>query len=496
MRTNVIIIGGGLGGLTTGALLAKEGFRVVVLEKNATIGGGLQTFKRGNIEFETGMHLLGGFRKGGTLQRICTYLGILDHLQLRDVDEACMDEITYGEDHVTYRIASGKQTFAESLASYFPEQRKQLHNYVKALYQLTDEIDIFHLRPAQEGIQYHSEQFLWPANKFIAHYIENPKLRDLLAYMNPMYGGIEGHTPAYIHALINVLYIEGPSRFVGGSLQMAQALSKVIEQAGGGVIANAAVEHIEINNRAVQKVITKNGTEYQADHYIAAIHPTELLRITDESAFPRVYRKRLESIPNTYSTFNLFIEFHEGTFPYINHTCYYERDYRHIWHLGEYTEGQWPLGFMFMTPISAHQGDSATHMIINSIMPYEAVAKWENTQTGQRGTDYEAWKKARQEDILQLMIEIYPDFRRAIKHIYAATPLTIRDYFHTKNGAIYGYSKDCENILHSQIPIFTKVKNLMLTGQNVGLHGICGVPLSAINTAEAIVGTNKIINKM
>ena len=496
MNADIIIIGGGLGGLTTGALLAKEGLRVIVLEKNAVIGGGLQTFRRGNIEFETGMHILGGFRKGGTLHRICTYLGIIDRLRLRDMDEWCMDEITYGEDNVTYRIASGRQAFAESLAVYFPKQREQLHNYVEALYKLTDEIDIFHLRPAPENIVSHSEQFLWPVDKFIAHYVTDPKLRDLLAYMNPMYGGIEGHTPAYIHALINVLYIEGPSRFEGGSLQMALALQSVIEQAGGRVIANAPVEHIEVREKAVQKVVTHDRTEYQADRYIAAIHPSELFRITDENAFPRAYRNRLESLPNTYSTFNLFIELHEGAFPYINHTCYYERDYRHIWRLGEYVEGQWPVGFMFMTPTSACQGPFATHMIINSIMPYEAVAQWENTLTGRRGADYEAWKKARQEDIIRLMELRYPDFRRAIKHIYTATPLTVRDYFHTKHGSLYGYEKDCENFLRSQVPIFTKVSNLLLTGQNIGLHGICGVPLSAINTAEAIVGVNQIIRKM
>ena len=116
--------------------------------------------------------------------------------------------------------------------------------------------------------------------------------------------------------------------------------------------------------------------------------------------------------------------------------------------------------------------------------------------TGRRGADYEAWKKARQEDIIRLMELRYPDFRRAIKHIYTATPLTVRDYFHTKHGSLYGYEKDCENFLRSQVPIFTKVSNLLLTGQNIGLHGICGVPLSAINTAEAIVGVNQIIRKM
>ena len=48
----------------------------------------------------------------------------------------------------------------------------------------------------------------------------------------------------------------------------------------------------------------------------------------------------------------------------------------------------------------------------------------------------------------------------------------------------------------SQLPVYTKVRNLLLTGQNINLHGICGVPLTAINTAEAILGTNHIIREI
>ena len=48
----------------------------------------------------------------------------------------------------------------------------------------------------------------------------------------------------------------------------------------------------------------------------------------------------------------------------------------------------------------------------------------------------------------------------------------------------------------SQVPVVTKVRNLVLTGQNNNLHGFCGVPLTAINTCEAILGTNEIINKI
>ena len=88
---DIVIIGGGLGGLTTGALLAREGCRVTVLEKNPVIGGGLQCFRRGGVLFETGMHVLGGFMPGHNLYRISRYLGILDRLDIRPTDPDCMD---------------------------------------------------------------------------------------------------------------------------------------------------------------------------------------------------------------------------------------------------------------------------------------------------------------------------------------------------------------------------------------------------------------------
>ena len=67
-RKTVVVIGGGLGGLVSGALLAKEGYKVTVLEKNAIIGGGLQNFKRRGVSFPTGMHVFGGFDEEGQLR--------------------------------------------------------------------------------------------------------------------------------------------------------------------------------------------------------------------------------------------------------------------------------------------------------------------------------------------------------------------------------------------------------------------------------------------
>ena len=296
---DIIMIGGGLGGLTTGALLAKEGYRVTVLEKNPIIGGGLQCFHRRGVLFETGMHVLGGFEPGHNLHRICTYLGILDKLDIRATDADCMDAVTFGTE--TYHMPRGKEAFTDYLTRLFPDQADGLRRYMDDLWALSEEVDLFYLRPDEGSmLRPHSEDFLLPADEFIAKYITDTRLAELLAYMNPMYGGVAGHTPAFVHALINVLYINGSAMFVDGSQQIADALADVIRAANGSIHAGDPVIKIDVEDHRVQRVITRNSKEYSGDWYISDLHPCTLLDLLPEKAFLKSYRDRLREIANSY----------------------------------------------------------------------------------------------------------------------------------------------------------------------------------------------------
>lgn len=494
MKT-VVIIGGGLGGLFTGAILSKEGFHVTVLEKNAIIGGGLQSFKRFGEEFDTGMHVVGGMQPGGNIRRICQYLGIADQVELMEVDDDCMDSLYFAEDNATYHIRKGKQGFIDSLAAYFPEERENLEHYIEALFAISDNVDLFHLRPSNHQLKMYNDDFLMSADAFVAKYIQNPKLRSIVAYMNPLYGGRGDQTPAFVHAIISTLYINGASRFVGGSGRFALLLASVIEKAGGEVIASDGVEWVEVNDRHVDFVRTRKGKVYTADHYISAIHPCAILKLMPEKAFPKAYRERLESIPNSYSAFTVFAKLKPGSFPYINHSEYYMTKYDEVWHFGE-PHDTWPLGFLFMTPPDDNQGTYSTKVLITAPMRYEETLRWENTIVGHRGTDYEAWKEEKTRQLMAKVEEMHPGFGACVDQVNTASPLTIRDYYAVKGGALSGFSKDYKNIVLSQVPVVTKVDNLLLTGQNNNLHGFCGVPLTAITTAEAILGTNCILNKL
>lgn len=128
-KMNIIIIGAGLGGLFTGALRAKEGHKITILEKNKTIGGGLQTFQRHGQTFETGMHSLGSLRKGLSIDRQLCYLDIRNLLRIIDVDADCMDQITYLSDGKIYRVPEGEGGFLCLFRTEFPHQRDEIRQY-------------------------------------------------------------------------------------------------------------------------------------------------------------------------------------------------------------------------------------------------------------------------------------------------------------------------------------------------------------------------------
>ena len=489
-----IIIGGGLGGLVSGALLAKEGYKVTVLEKNAIIGGGLQTFKRHGVSFPTGMHIFGGFTEGGNLRKIFDYLCVTDQLLLRPMDDNAVDAVTVAEDGMTYRLPKGKEKIVAYLSSFFPEEKNHLKAYFDCLYELSQEEDLFYLRDTQAyGTTQFSDDFNCPFDELIDRYITNPKLKGLLSYLGPLFGGVEGVTPAYLNALLSVLHWEGTFQFVGGSQQMAEALKEVIEKAGGQVKANAEVVNIKVENHLVTGVITIDGNSYQADSYISDVHPDILLRLVDDDAFPTAFKKRVSEISETTSSFKVFIKFKDQTFPYLNHANYFLNNYKNA---NSLQSNNWPESVMFVTPPVKNQGNFAETMVIITEMDYQWVLPWENTITGHRGTAYKKWKQAMTDKVLDRMESLYPDFRDRIEFIFASSPLTIRDYYGNKEGSNYGFLKDSHNLMLSQMSVFTKVKNLYLTGQNVNIHGLCGVSLTAIETAEALVGQNVIVRKI
>lgn len=498
MRYDVVIIGSGLGGLACGAILAKEGYQVCVLEKNKQIGGTLQTFVRDRIIFDSGVHYVGGLDKGQNLYQLFKFLGIMDRMKLRKMDEDVFDAVLFADDPKVYRYAQGYPNFIHTLVKDFPEEEEAIRKYCDAIKDVCSKFPLYNLR---SGDYFEKVGVLEiDTQTFLESITSNKKLQNVLAGTSLLYAGAPYKTPFYVHALVINSYIESSWRFVDGGSQIARALSKEITSRGGKILKNTKVVKLKEEGGELTYALTENGDRFEAKLFISNVHPHNTLEMTESDMIKKAFRNRLRGLENSISTFYVNIVLKKNSFRYVNHNYYYfaEND---AWCVLNYTQENWPLGYALFFTASSKNDEYAEGVTLMTYMRYGDVKQWEHTfntvsNEVSRGEDYEAFKKEKAERLFELVEKRFPGFRQAVETYYVATPLSVRDYIGTDDGALYGVVKDYREPMRTFISPRTKIPNLFLTGQNLNLHGVLGVTVSAVLTCSEILGTDYMIEKI
>ncbi len=492
MKYDVLIIGSGLGGLLTGAILSKNGYHVCILEKNPKIGGCLQSYHRDGTIFDTGVHYIGSMGKGQTLYQIFNYLGILPELKLMQMDPNGFERITYVDDPNTYRYAQGYENFIETLSEKFPTERQGIEDYCKKMQYVCDRFPLYRLENG--SFETKLDVIGLGAYDEIASCTSNQKLQSVLAGTNLLYAGIKEKTPFYIHALIINSYIEGAWRLVGGGSQLATALEKIIKKNGGEILTSMEVSKLVEEGGSIKKVQAKNGEIFTANKIISAIDPTTTINMTETNMFRQVFYKRYRSFEHSYSVFIVNAKMKESR-PELATYNHYHYNIENSW---DYNNDNFPNTFV-MFPAADKDGCRAI-----SIMTYFSfgnMKKWEDTcntafTKGNRGQEYEDFKAEKAEQLLSLVETKYPGFKSQIEKIHTVSPLTYRDYTGTIEGSIYGISKDYNEPMKTFIPHQSKISNLLFTGQNLNMHGILGVAISSLMTCSALVDINVLLDEI
>ncbi len=496
-KYDVVIVGSGMGGLVSAVILAKEGKKVCVLEKNNQYGGNLQTFVREKHIFDTGVHYIGALAEGQNLNRYFKYLGIMDDLRLQKLDTDAFDLISFEGDPNNYPHAQGYANFVKQLAVYFPEEEEVLKAYCEKIKFTCDSFPLYNLR---EGEGYQNEILSINAKKYLDELTNNEKLKGVLVGTNFLYAG-EEKTPLYVHALSINSYIESAWRCINGGSQITKQLIKQFRKYGGEIYKHSEVVGFECQDNKITSAQVKNGSVYYADTFISNMEPKITLRLVGQEHFRKSFYKRVQALEVMPSSFSLYIIFKPETFKYCNHNFYHFSDHNRVWEASKYTPESWPEAFMASMNVSDEQQVWAESMTAITYMNYDEVQQWENThntvaEKEDRGVDYEAFKDAKTEIFLQKLEQKFPNIRASIQSIYTATPLSYRDYIGVHRGNLYGYIKDSDSPMKTFIPTKTKLDNLYLTGQSVNMHGILGVTIGAVVTCAEIVGKDYLIDKI
>jgi len=495
---DVIIIGSGMGGLVCGDILSREGYKVCVLEKNKQIGGSLQTYARDKVVFDSGVHYIGALDKGQNLYQVFKYLGLMDKLKLRKMDEAVFDKIMIDNDPKEYVYAQGYENFINTLAADFPGEEKAIIAYCDKIKEVCNCFPLYNLRAGSDtektpvlGIN---------AKAFIESITSNKKLQAVLAGNNYLYAGKPDKTPFYVHALILNHYIESSWKCIDGGSQIGKIMAGNIRERGGEIKRHSEVKRIVEENGKVAFVELADGSRLYAGTFISNMHPVKTMEITESDTIKKVYRKRLKSLENSVSSFIVNIVFRKNTFKYLNYNYYCHKE-GHIWDMADYTEENWPLGYCVFVPATSKTGEYADGMSLLTYMRYEEVKEWEHTfntvsAVNNRGETYEAFKKRKAEKLLDEVEKKFPGIRDCIFSYYTSSPLSFRDYIGNDDGSMYGIMKDYQDPLKTFIPPRTKLPNLFFTGQNLNLHGVLGATISGIMTCMDVLGNDSIIEKI
>jgi all-trans-retinol 13,14-reductase len=494
---DVVIIGSGLGGLACGAILAREGYHVCVLERNKQIGGTLQTFVRERVIFDSGVHYVGGLDEGQNLYQLFKYMGILDKLKMRKMDTE-FDTVVFGDDPKEYKYAQGYENFIQTLLKDFPEEEEALRKYCDAIKDICSKFPMYNLR---NGDYFEKVSVLEiDTQTFLESVTSNYRLQNVLAGTSLLYAGEPKKTPLYVHALVLNSYIESSWRFVDGGSQIGKHLAHEIISRGGVIKKRQHVVKLKEEGGSLRYAETSEGEQYHGKLFISNMHPVKTIEITESDMIKKAYKTRLKSLENTISVFYVNVVFKKNTFPYMNHNYYYF-DTNNTWAVQDYNDDNWPRGYAMFVAATSKSEEWADGLSLMTYMRFDEVKKWEHTfntvaNETSRGEDYEAFKKGKAEKLFDSVERKFPGFRDCVQSYYVATPLSVRDYIGTDDGSLYGIAKDYREPMRTFISPRTKIPNLLLTGQNLNLHGVLGVTVSAVVTCAEVLGMDYMIEKI
>jgi all-trans-retinol 13,14-reductase len=498
-RNDVVIIGSGLSGLLCGFILAREGMKVCILEKNKRAGGCLQSFRRFGKTFDTGVHYFGSLDPGQTLERYWNYFGLTGALPFERMDPEGFDRIVIGNEE--YPFAMGSGNFIDTLGNYFPETREVLNSYVDSLNDVASSFPMYNLGTWSDHrkIHHHStsadqafQELVNPAQEFSTTSSGNSRLLSVLAGNNFLYSGDPLTTPFSIPALINHSFIASAWRPVGGSQQIADFLIERIRGYGGTVYTGQEVSRVSLAEN-IFHVNTSESETFSSRYLISGIAPSTTLRLLDPALLRQSTIKRIQGLKNTPSSFAVYLSLKENCVKHNNCNYYIHRD-DDVWSAAKPHE--WPHSCLVYTTREDVSSGFANAMVILSSMNFSEVKKWETTNSGARDKEYLQFKMEKASALLDLAELKFPGIRSSVQAVETSTPLTWRDYTRTPEGSMYGIQREFERPLETTILPRTKIPNLFFTGQNTNMHGVLGVTIGAVMTCGEIVGLEMLMKKI
>ena len=505
---DAIVIGSGIGGLTSAACLSKMGKKVCVLEQHYTAGGFTHSYERNGYEWDVGVHYIGdmGHTKT-TARRLFDYI-TNSKLKWSAMDKA-FDRIFIGKE--TFNLNSGKVDYRQGLIDAFPEEEAAIDEYLKRMHSV------------KGAMQTHTLQKILPTwvNRII-NLLSNGKrpvwfqqttrevLEDitdnqmLIALMTSQWGDC-GMPPAessfVIHSLIAQHYMHGGFYPIGGAAEIARTIIPIIQASGGEVFTYASVEKIFTQKKTATGVLMADGNTIKAPIIISNAGVFNTFTKLLDNTLPQVndYQKNLTQVTPSMGSICLYIGIQDSaenlSLPKTNFWIYPDEHYEQVCDQFKeetaYSENI-KLPMVYISFPSAKDPDFSRRYpgraTIEIVAPcrHEWFSQWKNQPWGNRGEDYEALKQALSRRLLKELYDKLPQLHGKIDYYELSTTLSTDFFCRYPQGEIYGIDHDPQRFEQSWLKPKTTINGLYLTGQDIVTCGVVGAMMAGLITSVKI----------
>ena len=460
-KYDVIIIGGGNGGLASAATLSEKGKKVLLFERHNIPGGCGTSFRRGRFEFETALHQLSQMNREATpgpLRKIFRRWGIEKQLEWIEIKDLYRVNFPDGSG-VT--IPCDRAKAENYLIEKFPSEKENILRYYQTVYDFCKEAAEFSKKSAsstsepgalKKAIMKVGFPKLYPTlakyalrstQDVLDEFFKDAKLQlGLSAYWCFM-GMPPSRFPWSILAKCTNIYIEDKPYFpVGTSMMMNQAIMEAAIRMGATVKLNCGVKKIILENGKAVGVIDEKGKEYRSKKIISNISPiTTYGSLLDKDEIPEAAKEYLKPYTVGISVVDCFIGL-DCPPEEIGWGASFTLNYNSLDANGDFMDAYKllpendPLVATCYTVDSEKLSPKNTSIITAGTLKYSA--EWEKLTPEQ----YYEKKNEAGDRIIARLEKLYPGLRSHIEEIEIATPLTFERFLNHPGGAIYGYEQD------------------------------------------------------
>ncbi|MGE5893001.1 MAG: phytoene desaturase family protein [bacterium] len=474
---DAIVVGSGLGGLTAGALCAREGMRVLVLERHGKFGGCATTFKRNGMTFEVGLHGLDGLDRADAKRSLFEGLGIFDAIEFTPIQT--LYGVRHRILHEEFVMPVGFDAAVAAACARFPHRQKAIQKYFRFLRNVRDAVYFY-------GSNSKSSSW-WLRNVFrIPKYLWllfGNEQKTLSSFLHDLFGddeavkialwanvGYFSENPATVSTIYSAVgqasYIIGGAYYIkSGSQTLSDYLISLIRKAGGDAYTHRVVTRILMENgravgvehgeaRPIEERGWKSEGQGAAEQAFAPIvfgnaSPHALKTMLPEE-YQELFFTPYKGRPTSISLWNVYLildrkpsAFGVTQYSTFLYPSWLRRlnEFSRSSVLMESNPGSDMPGFVFVDYSMIDSGLSIPDRHYAVLCGVDQIENWSRL-------DEQTYKdrKARWMDALIATIDrAFPGISRSIVYKEMSTAWTIQRHIHTPGGAVYGFTQEPEH---------------------------------------------------